>query len=138
MADMIRDDLARARAVWIEEARHDPDELTRREQSDFLAHENHGGEVIDFHALRHTCGAWLLQSGAQVKTVQTVMRHSTITLTMDTYGHLMPGQEVNAVEELGQYFDTTDEVPPVLVMTGTDRSADVLRPPLPQGAHQMR
>ncbi|MBN2474708.1 MAG: hypothetical protein JXB62_08870, partial [Pirellulales bacterium] len=31
------------------------------------------------------------------KTVQSVMRHSTITLTMDTYGHLFPGQEAEAV-----------------------------------------
>ena len=29
--------------------------------------------------------------------VQVVMRHSTITLTIDTYGHLFPGQEADAV-----------------------------------------
>ena len=29
------------------------------------------------------------------------MRHSTITLTMDTYGHLFPGQEAEAVGKLG-------------------------------------
>ncbi len=28
------------------------------------------------------------------------MRHSTITLTMDTYGHLVPGQEADAVGRL--------------------------------------
>ena len=28
------------------------------------------------------------------------MRHSTITLTMDTYGHLFPGDEAEAVDKL--------------------------------------
>lgn len=58
---------------------------------------NHEGEVLDFHALRHTCGAWLAMAGAHPKSVQSVMRHSTIVLTMDTYGHLFPGQEADTV-----------------------------------------
>jgi hypothetical protein len=29
------------------------------------------------------------------------MRHSTITLTMDTYGHLFPGQEAETVAKFG-------------------------------------
>jgi integrase len=61
---------------------------------------NHSGEVFDFHGLRHTCGAWLALTGAHPKVVQTVMRHSTITLTMDTYGHLFPGQEAEAIGRL--------------------------------------
>lgn len=32
--------------------------------------------------------------------IQTVMRHSSITLTLDTYGHLWPGQEALAVRRL--------------------------------------
>jgi hypothetical protein len=39
-------------------------------------------------------------TGAHPKVFQTVMRHSTITLTMDTYGHLFPGQEAEAVSRL--------------------------------------
>ena len=65
-----------------------------RERSDFLDSKN---EQFDFHALRHTCGAWLMLADVNIKTVQTVMRHSTITLTMDTYGHLMPRAESQAV-----------------------------------------
>ena len=33
-------------------------------------------------------------------TIQTVMRHSSITLSMDTYGHLFPGQAEAAVNKL--------------------------------------
>jgi hypothetical protein len=42
----------------------------------------------------------VVETGAHPKAVQSVMRHSTITLTMDTYGHLFPGQEAEAVVRL--------------------------------------
>ena len=90
VAAMLRADLADARREWICEANSDPEERIRREQSDFLNDENHDGQRLDFHALRHTCGAWCAMQGAHPKLVQTVMRHSSITLTMDTYGHLFP------------------------------------------------
>ena len=77
-----------------------PAERLRREQSDFLQAANHEGEKADFHSLRHTTGAWLALAGNHPKVVQTVMRHSTITLTMDTYGHLFPGQDAEAVASL--------------------------------------
>jgi hypothetical protein len=35
-------------------------------------------------------------TGAHPKEVQQIMRHQSITLTMDTYGHLFPGQEAEA------------------------------------------
>ncbi len=97
---MLRDDLKEARKIWVSEVKHDPKQRLRREQSDFLSSTNHAGESIDFHSLRHTCGAWLAKTGAHPKVVQTVMRHSAITLTMDTYGHLFPGQAAEAVTRL--------------------------------------
>ncbi len=86
MADLLRADVADARAAWLDEADDEADaaEHHRRQASDFLAEQDHAGGVLDFHALRHTCGAWLVQAGVNPKAVQRVMRHSTITLTMDT------------------------------------------------------
>ena len=104
VAAMLRADLAAARRTWIEEARSVPEEHLHREQSDFLCDVCHSGEVLDFHAMRHTCGAWLAMTGSHPKAVQTVMRHSSITLTMDTYGHLFPGQEAEAVARLPNMF----------------------------------
>jgi len=98
-ARMFRADLADARKAWLDAARG-PEDRLRREQSDFLANRNHDGEVADFHCLRHTCGAWLARAGNHPKTVQTILRHSSITLTMDTYGHLFPGQESDAVANM--------------------------------------
>ena len=119
VARMLRQDLAAARTAWLREARRDPDEYVTREQGDFLAATNYDGEVFDFHALRHTCGAWLAMSGAHPKVIQSVMRHSAITLTMDTYGHLVPGQEADAVARLRGLMAPAD----ALQATGTNDSA---------------
>ncbi len=100
VAAMLRTDVAKARSAWLTTAARDPDERMRREQSDFLQVRNHKGEVLDFHALRHSCGAWYVEAGASPKEVQTLMRHATITLTMDTYGHLFRGQESETVKKL--------------------------------------
>jgi integrase len=97
MAAMLRGDLAEARRVWLDEVKHDPDARAKREESDFLAVSNHDGETLDFHSLRHTCGSWLALQGVHPNVVKTVMRHSTITLTMDTYGHLLPDQHADAI-----------------------------------------
>jgi len=117
LARMLRDDLAAARKAWIKEAKEDPDEYTRREADDFLTDVNHEGEMTDFHCLRHTCGAWLAMTGAHPKAVQQVMRHSSITLTMDTYGHLFPGQEADTVSRLRDIMTAPEENSKT---TGTD------------------
>jgi integrase len=102
-AGMVREDLLAARENWIKDANTD-DEREKRSQSDFLNPVNHSGEAFDFHSFRHTCGAWLAIKSVPPKTIQSIMRHSTIRLTLDTYGHLMPGSEADAIEQLGQLF----------------------------------
>jgi hypothetical protein len=124
MAEMLRDDLAAARKAWLDEARRDSEEFVRREQSDFLAEPNHDGKVLDFHSLRHTCGAWLAMTGVHPKVVQLVMRHSSITLTMDTYGHLFPGQEAEAVGRLETFTGPRSEY---LAAAGTEDAAPEAR-----------
>lgn len=97
VADQLYNDLAEARAEW-EAAGH-------KSPADFLLAENTLGHVLDFHALRHTCGAWLAMAGVNPKVIQAVMRHSTIVLTLDTYGHLMPGAESTAIEHLSSLIE---------------------------------
>ncbi len=109
VAPMIKADLAAARREWLAAAKNDSTKRLVREQSDFLLPSNDEGRVFDFHGLRHTCGAWLAMAGVHPKVIQTVMRHSTITLTMDTYGHLFPGQEADAVSHLGKLMNTPAE-----------------------------
>ena len=103
MADMLRADLAAARDAWIAEAGHDPEEAVKRRKVDFLSAKNAEGMVLDFHALRHTCGAWAALGGAGPKAIQTLMRHSSITLTLDTYGHLLPDEAAETVTRLAGF-----------------------------------
>ena len=44
-----------------------------------------------FHHLRHACASLLIEQGAHPKEIQARLGHSTITTTLDRYGHLMPG-----------------------------------------------
>jgi integrase len=53
-----------------------------------------------FHDLRHSFASLLLLDGIHPKVVQELLGHSTITLTMDTYSHLMPALQENAAERL--------------------------------------
>ena len=41
------------------------------------------------HRFRHSFGSNLIRAGVNVKIVQTLMRHESITLTLDTYGHIL-------------------------------------------------
>jgi len=100
VATMLRADLDAARTAWLAEADIDAQERIKREASDFLRAEDHDGRVLDFHALRHTCGAWAAIGGASPKAIQTLMRHSKITLTLDTYGHLLPDEAAETVARM--------------------------------------
>lgn len=106
-ADMIRQDLKAARQAWIDESNGD-DDREQREGSDFLAAINGNGERFDFHALRHSCGTWLAIAGVHPKAIQSVMRHSTITLTLDRYGHLLPSMEATAIADMGRMVAGVD------------------------------
>lgn len=43
-----------------------------------------------FHDLRHTAAALLLRQGIHPKVVAEMLGHSTISITLDTYSHVMP------------------------------------------------
>jgi integrase len=46
---------------------------------------------IRFHDLRHTAATLLLSKGVHPKFVQELLGHATISQTMDTYSHVLPG-----------------------------------------------
>jgi len=43
---------------------------------------------VRFHDLRHTFAALGIEAGIDVKTIQAMMGHSSIRVTLDIYGHL--------------------------------------------------
>ncbi len=55
---------------------------------------------IRFHDLRHCHATLLLQQGVHPKVVQERLGHSTISMTLDTYSHVVPGLQEKAVADL--------------------------------------
>ncbi len=45
---------------------------------------------LRLHDLRHACATFLLAEGVDPRSVMELLGHSTIRLTMDTYGHALP------------------------------------------------
>jgi len=56
------------------------------------------------HDLRHTHAAWLIAAGEHPKTIQQRLGHSSISVTLDRYGHLMEGLDEGAAEKLDELF----------------------------------
>lgn len=55
---------------------------------------------LRFHDLRHACGSLLIQAGVQPKDVQTILRHSKVSTTMDLYVHAFDEDLRGAVASL--------------------------------------
>jgi integrase len=51
---------------------------------------------IRFHDLRHTAATLLLLQGVHVKVVSEVLGHSSITITLDRYSHVLPDMQRDA------------------------------------------
>ena len=51
---------------------------------------------IRLHDTRHTVAALMLQAGVPVLVVSQFLGHSSVAITLDVYGHLMPGQSEDA------------------------------------------
>jgi integrase len=61
-----------------------------------------------FHDLRHTCATLLLTKGVHPKIVQEMLGHFSITITLDTYSHVLPNMQEKAVEAMEDILDGKD------------------------------
>jgi integrase len=63
--------------------------------------ERAGLPPIRFHDLRHTCATILLSRGVHAKLVQELLGHATISITLDTYSHVLPGMDDGLADAMG-------------------------------------
>jgi integrase len=56
--------------------------------------------AIRFHDLRHTSATLLLAQGVHPKVVQERLGHAQISLTLDTYSHVLPSMQADAASRL--------------------------------------
>jgi integrase len=83
----------------------DGDKYYKLDKSFFTALKKSG--IIDFHwhDLRHTFASHLVMNGVDIKTVQELMGHKSIEMTL-RYSHLSQGHKQSAVELLGKNMVT--------------------------------
>jgi integrase len=62
------------------------------------------GTGVKFHDLRHTAVAILIKKGAHPRAIMERMGHSSITVTMDQYGHLFPGAHDSLARTLEETY----------------------------------
>jgi len=55
---------------------------------------------IRLYRLRHTCATLLLAANEHPKVVSERLGHASITLTLDTYSHVLPSMQQAATEKL--------------------------------------
>jgi len=58
-----------------------------------------------FHDLRHTCATLLLTRNINPKIVQELLGHSSISITLDIYSHVLPTLQEKAVEAMESIFE---------------------------------
>ncbi|MBE3519591.1 MAG: tyrosine-type recombinase/integrase [Firmicutes bacterium] len=57
-----------------------------------------------FHDLRYTCATLLLAQGVHPKFVQEQLGHNQISVTLDTYSHVMPTMMKEVAEKMDSLF----------------------------------
>jgi integrase len=68
---------------------------------------------IRFHDLRHTAATLMLQQGTHPKIVQERLGHSDISLTLNTYSHVLPSMQEEAAEKMDEILvpiEVSDEL----------------------------
>jgi integrase len=63
---------------------------------------------IRFHDLRHTAATLMLQQGVHAQIVQERLGHADITLTLNTYSHVLPSMQEDAAEKLDELLTPID------------------------------
>ena len=61
-------------------------------------------QPITLHQARHTFASLMIAAGVNAKALSTYIGHASITITLDRYGHLMPGNETQAANLLDTYL----------------------------------
>jgi len=68
-----------------------------------------GFKRITPHECRHTFASLMIAARVNAKALSTFMGHANISITLDRYGHLMPGSEEEAAGLLDSYLTAQRE-----------------------------
>lgn len=65
-----------------------------------------GVSGLSMHSLRHSFATRCIESGMKPKTLQRIMGHSSLSITMDLYVHVTDDELHKEIEKLDKYFST--------------------------------
>ena len=71
----------------------------------FIRLAKQAGIKMRFHDLRHTYATLLLSLGESPKIVQEILGHEDVTLTLNTYSHVIEGMQRSAIDKINQKLD---------------------------------
>jgi integrase len=60
-------------------------------------------EGITLHESRHSCISTWIAAGVNIKAASTYAGHASISITLDRYGHLLPGADGEALARIETY-----------------------------------
>jgi len=63
---------------------------------------------VRLHDLRHACASFMIAQGIHPRIIMEILGHSQISLTMNTYGHVMPDAMKEAVYAMQALLGRTD------------------------------
>jgi integrase len=66
--------------------------------------EKAGMPALRLYDLRHTCATLLLLAGVPAKVVSERLGHASVTITLDTYSHILPDMQERAADALHKVF----------------------------------
>lgn len=62
-------------------------------------------EPIGLHEARHTYASMMIDAGVNAKALSEFLGHASVAITLDRYGHLMPGAHGEAAALLDDYLE---------------------------------
>ncbi|MDP9158735.1 MAG: site-specific integrase [Acidobacteriota bacterium] len=74
-----------------------------------------GLDFVDWQCLRRSYATWLVQAGADPKSVQGQMRHTRISTTMNIYAMTVPAAQRVAIEKLNAFAKPSPRMPVTLL-----------------------
>jgi integrase len=76
-------------------------------------------ERLRLHQARHTYASFMIAAGVNAKALSQFMGHSSIKVTFDLYGHLMPGSEREAAGMLDAFLERASSQARIAALSGT-------------------
>ncbi len=66
-----------------------------------------GLDGLTFHGLRHTAAGLMIEVGAHIEAIKQRLGHSSIRVTSDVYGSLLPSVDASVTRDVDRLFSAS-------------------------------